>query len=420
MLRIRIVHAKAGMELGLPVFHPELPGHVLLRPGFKLDEPALARLMELRVKELWVRASAMKMIEPLFSPEIVQEQAHLARLLGGALDDAREPVFGEGDLRQYTASIRNILDKLAHEPRAAILIGDVVAAERAFVRHALGTCFLSLLLGIKLEPYLIEQRRRVAPEQARALDNLGIAGLMCDIGILKLPHEVVERYKATGDESDPKFQAHVQIGYELLRGRVESTAAVTVLQHHQRFDGWGYPRVRAGRVPTGEPDGLTGEGIHVFARIVSVADQYERLRNPSRAGESADARQPAVRCLKQLLIASRKKHIDPVVFKALLHVAPAYAPGSLVQISDGRWCVVVEHDPMHPCRPLLREVRIVAGEPDYQAAPGGWIDLQSRRELFVVKSEGHEVAQDNFESWNTSEFDLRVTRSVGTWAHAGV
>ena len=47
----------------------------------------------------------------------------------------------------------------------------------------------------------------------------------------------------------------------------------------------------------------------------------------------------------------RARKLDPVVFKALLNVVPAFAPGTFVTLSDGRSCVAVGFDPTSPCRP---------------------------------------------------------------------
>lgn len=411
MLKVTIHSAKVGMELALPVFHPTLPGHTLLRPGFTLDELALSRLRELRIRDLWVRVPQLETLVGFFNAEVVEEQAHLARLMGTAFDQFREPMFGEVDFRQYAVSIKTIVEKLSRQPQAAILVGDVVGAERPFVMHAMATCFVSLLMGIRLESYLIEQRRRLQPSRARAIENLGIGALLADIGMLKLPHAVVERWKQSGDESDPAFREHVKLGFQQLRGKVEPTAAAAVLQHHQRYDGFGWPAARTlpGAVRPGTPTGLMGDQIHVFARIIAVADRYDRLRNPPLADGREEARQPSVRCLSTLLREARRRVIDPVVYKALVNVVPAYAPGTIVELNDTRAAVVAEFDPMHPCRPLVRTILLRDGKLRIDDnAFGEWIDLKKRRDLWVARAEDSDVSTDNFEAEHESEFDLRV------------
>ncbi len=419
MLKVSIHNAKLGMELALPIFHPTLPGHMLLRPGFVMDEPALTRLRELRVRELWVRVPQLETLVGFFNAEVVEEQAHLARLMGSAFDQVREPMFGEVDFRHYAASIKTIIEKLSREPKAAILVGDVVGAERPFVMHAMATCFISLLMGIKLESYLVEQRRRLQPTRARSVENLGIGALLCDVGMLKLPHEVVERWKQTGDEQDPAFREHVKLGFQMLRGKVEPTAAAAVLQHHQRYDGFGWPAARTleGPAKPGQPTGLMGEQIHVFARIIAVADRFDRLRNPPSADGREEARQPTVRCLKQMLTDARKRVIDPTVFKALVGVVPAYSPGTIVELNDTRAAVVAEFDPLNPCRPLVRTVHLRDGKLRLDDNTfGEWIDLKRRRDLWVSRAEDIDVSADNFEPDHPMEFDLHGIQPTGRYA----
>ena len=54
MLRIRTSQVRGGMRVAMPVFHPSSPGTVLLRPGVELDRELITRMVELRVRHLWM------------------------------------------------------------------------------------------------------------------------------------------------------------------------------------------------------------------------------------------------------------------------------------------------------------------------------------------------------------------------------
>ena len=88
-----------------------------------------------------------------------------------------------------------------------------------------------------------------------------------------------------------------------------------------------------------------------FARIVGLADQFDRMLHPPH-----DPLQPTVSVLKQLLCDEMLQQFDPHVMRSLLSVVPPYPPGSLVRLSDGRGGVCIDHVPADPCRP---EVLIV-------------------------------------------------------------
>lgn len=170
MLRVNLASARPGMTLAMPIFHPTLPGHTLLRPGFTLDELTIARLTELHVGSIWIRYPALANVLKYVSPTIAFEHAAVTHPLGRLLDSAR---LGNGagtaemDFHIYAGAVRSLVGKLVAEPNAAILIGDLLCATSPLALHSGNVCFMSLLMGLKLDAYLIEERRRVSARAAR-------------------------------------------------------------------------------------------------------------------------------------------------------------------------------------------------------------------------------------------------------------
>ena len=120
-------------------------------------------------------------------------------------------------------------------------------------------------------------------------------------------------------------------------------AGSAVLHHHQHFDGSGFPAVP-------QKDGsimpLAGHQIHVFARILMVADLYDRLSTPHDGSE----RRSNLEVL-HLMRTQYAKWIDPVILKCVQIVCLPFPPGSRVGLSDGKEAVVVRprgEDPYHP------------------------------------------------------------------------
>lgn len=409
MLRLGITSAKPGMTLALPIFHPTLPGHVLLRPGFVLDDTALRRLLELRVKQLWIRYPALDQVMKYVSPDVVLQQHQVATLVGRTLERVRDGQFAELDFKVYADSVRQMVSKLAEAEAAALLISDVVAGETPLALHSGAVCFVSLLMGLKLEAYLIDQRPKVSPAAARNVENLGVGALLHDLGMQRVPPDALERWRTTLDWTDPRIEAHVGIGYEMVKGRIEPTAAAAILQHHQRYDGRGFPACKESE--EGEIVPLRGTQIHVFARVLAVADTYDYLRNPPAGLWQEHHRVPVVRVLRTMLAMARARIIDPVAFKALLWVVPAYSPGTIVRLSNGRQGVVLTFDPFHPCKPMVRHVRYVGTtntlDEDYL---GETYNLREQHDLSIVEAEGHDVSEDQFAYTDPDEFDVRVIR----------
>jgi len=272
------------------------------------------------------------------------------------------------------------------------------------LRHASSVCMLSVLMGLRLDDYLVSQRSRLPSQAARDVAALGVGAMLHDVGMLRLEPEVVHSWNLTQDESNPAFQKHVFLGHELVREAVGPAASAVVLHHHQKFNGSGFPQRR--RLDGGlEP--LVGSDIHIFARIVAAADLFDRLRYPPGEGPETPPA-PVVRTLSRLRAQPYASWLDPMVFKALLAVMPAYAPGTMVELSNGAKGVVAEWFPDDPCRPSVQEV----GDPSKDFAKGAprgrRYVLRDIPGLHVVRVDGQDVAEDNFFPSIPGEFDLKL------------
>jgi putative two-component system response regulator len=104
---------------------------------------------------------------------------------------------------------------------------------------------------------------------------LALGGQLCNIGMTAIPPRLLQKKRGLSDSERDVLHAHTQYGAELLRKsklRILDVAAVIAEQHHERYDGSGYPR------------GLGGHSIAEEARIVSVCDAFDAMthRRPWR------------------------------------------------------------------------------------------------------------------------------------------
>lgn len=123
------------------------------------------------------------------------------------------------------------------------------------------------------------------------------ASPMHDIGKVGIPDEILKKPgKLTADEFEI-MKSHAQIGYKILKGSkrpVLQAAATIAKEHHEKFDGSGYPK------------GLKGEEIHIYGRITALADVFDALgsdRYYKKAWE--DER------IFKLILEEKGKHFDP-------------------------------------------------------------------------------------------------------------
>ncbi|MBX3385310.1 MAG: HD domain-containing protein [Phycisphaeraceae bacterium] len=402
-----------GMMLALPVLHPHKPGHVLLKPNATLDDYGIKALEELGIHELWIQYPQTEFLLRYSNPNLIRAHGRLASRLGDCFDRLSGDIFAQFEFGEYFGAVRGLMEAILENSEAAIFLGSLLDAPSHLLTHSSHVCYLSLLMGLKLDSYLITERPRIDPRRAQNVENLGIGALFHDVGVLRLAPEVMERWFAQRDENDPEFRRHVSYGFDLVRGRLPATASAAVLHHHQRLDGSGFPSRRRLQGPA---RALAGREIHIFARIVAIAEYFERLRHPPKPTGLLGRREhrpvPTVRALAGVLREVRARRLDAVVFKALCACVPAYAPGTFVTLSDGRSCVVTGWVPNQPCRPTVNPVLgfDVDGE---ELRLGDPIDLSRRRDLMIVEADGQRVERDHFEPQTPGEFDLRLQAFPG-------
>lgn len=392
------------MVLAQPVFHPRSTAEtVLLRAQVSLTQGTVDRLIDMQIPEVWIQYPGMDMVADFVSPKIMAARAKVAGDVSRAFVDASQGAHAKLEFHQYKSSMSSLLTTLIDDPKSAVFIGDIVDSGAPAVRHGANVGFLSLLLGMRLGFYLMRERKYVPSRFSRDVTNLGVAGMLHDIGMTYLDEEVVNRWAKNHDASDLAWQRHVEIGYKAVRGSLQPSASSAVLHHHQHYDGSGFPK----REKEGfEPSGLVGNDIHIFARIVCVADLFDRLcHKASFIGEhpGSGLSKPAVFALKTMMGKPYGDWIDPIVFKALLAVCPAYPPGTMVKLSNGVSGVVTDWDPANPCRPQVHQISHFEDEEF-----GSIYNLQEDRSVTIVECDGVDVRPYNFYPVTKGQFDLRV------------
>lgn len=396
MLRVDLSGALPGMRLAMPIHHPRRPGGVLLRTGYELDQHSIIRLRELGVHEAWIECPGVEFMADFVCPAIHSACHELAQSISGALVPSAAGADPSLDFRSYKRAIVSLLEKLGENRSAALFLGEIGRSGSASLRHACNVSLVSVLIGLKLDFYLISERPKLSAYEAKDVSNLGVGALLHDIGMIGLPRAALDAWHMTGNDTDPVFRSHIQRGYDLVRDRVDPSASAVVLHHHQRFNGDGFPELQY----PGPGRALHGSEIHVYARIAAAADMLDRLRHPREVGDAPDDKpqRPMVEALSILLSEPYRSWLDPVVLRALLTVVPPYAPGTRVTLSDGSEGVVVGWNPSDPCRPIVAEmVAPRRTSTPFPRATSVHIDLTLNRDISITRSEGCDVAAFNFE-----------------------
>jgi hypothetical protein len=342
------------MRLAAPLLHPQNPKQELLRRGYALEPAVLPRLRDLGVPFVYVDFPGLDDLDKHLAPRLSPERQAVYELVKKSVNAAQATMRPAVSYDSYYDCTRDLVNTLLTQGQHPVYMDTMAGMGSDEVAHATSVAHLSLLIGLRLENYLITERKRLQPKYARDVVNLGVAGMLHDVGKMKLP-EALRTFSGVESPEDEavraEWETHVRLGYELIRGGVESTAASTVLHHHQHFDGSGFP------VTSHEEEGAStrpeGRSIHVFSRILMAADLYERLALP-RGARNKRSNLEVYHDLRTRFTS----WVDPTVFKTLQAIAPPFLPGTTLTLSDRTQAVVVEVKPnADPYAPTVKRLR---------------------------------------------------------------
>jgi putative nucleotidyltransferase with HDIG domain len=248
--------------------------------------------------------------------ERIRQQRETAARVGSAFVDAtmvirdiNKDLFmrSEEKVNQATRLIHQIADSILSAPELMLhLIADKCGGEEMYF-HSLTVTMLSIMMArdIKL------------PQEHIAA--LGMGSLFHDIGRMDIPSRILLKKEALTHAERDLYKMHCQYGADIAKKLNLPPAATAIIhEHHEMFDGSGYPQ------------GLKGEQIKLLPRIVVIANYYDELCNPVVI---ADAMTPHEAL--SLMFTKLRAKFDPRLLQVFIRCLGVYPPGTIVQLSNG-------------------------------------------------------------------------------------
>ena len=237
-----------------------------------------------------------------------------------------------------------------------ILGGDVKGYEMA--KNLVNTAILSAMIALELK----------LPNHK--VLQIVTGALLHDVGMLRMPKEIVEKKGGLSPAELQRIQSHTLYTYKIVNKELlyPEDVGIIVLQHHERWDGEGYPRR------------IAGTAIDLGARIVSVADAFEAMVSQKPYRNSMMGYQ----AMKNLL-SDNLRRFDPDVIKAFIQTMGIYPIGSIILLNNGAMAKVVDVQGTAPLRP---KIKILADEfgTVFKQDEGEIIDLLVEKSLFIARA----------------------------------
>lgn len=238
-----------------------------------------------------------------------------------------------------------------HGESAIRLLSDVQGDRGA--QHAMNVTVLAVLLG------------RALGLAGEDLETLGIAAFLHDVGKVRLPDLVRHKDDAFTGAQLKAYQEHVAHGVGLARAMGMGPAVLqAIAQHHEAADGSGFPR------------GCRGDEISRCAHVLALINRYDGLCNPLNPARALTPHESL-----SLLFATQKPRFDPSTLNAFIRMVGVYPPGSIVQLSDGRFALVQAVNSARPLKP-----RVLVHDPRTPRSEALLMDLQTESSLSIQRS----------------------------------
>jgi len=255
----------------------------------------------------------------------------------GFLDEAMRQVRAGNSLDADGAreTVGELADVVTRNTAASLWLTNLRERDEYTTRHALNVCVLMLAFGVH------------HGFDRADLERYAMGALLIDVGMTRMPDELVIKPEPLGVEEWDILKRHPQEGVEIVRaaGYVPRDILEMIELHHERLDGSGYPH------------GLEGPRIPLHARLAGLFDTYDAMTSP-RVYQDA---MPPDRALQYLHNeADRTFGATPV--QQLIQCVGVYPVGSLVELDNGAAGVALGSRPDARLRPTVLLVRTPDGD----------------------------------------------------------
>lgn len=278
----------------------------------------------------------------------------------------REFIGAARTFRQIVELVR-VNPGRAHESSRALvreIAGPLIRSQQTCIRllservgdhapHEINVTVISLLLG------------KACGLDEAALHDLGLGALLHDLGKLDLPDRLRYEYAPRSAAEQQLFQNHV--GHGVAMGRkmgLPNDVLKIIAQHHERADGSGYPAR------------LTNDRMTAGARILTLVNLYDNLCNPGNPSLALTPHEALSN-----IFAHAHERFDGATVSVLVRMMGVYPAGSVVQLTDDRYALVVSVDATRPLKP-----RLLIHDPAVPRDEAALVDLADHPELGIRRS----------------------------------
>ena len=331
--------------------------YILLSPEIPLSEQLMNRLLRWDYVRVYSDGSPSdSQIKGTLEiePEVVNLNVQLkekAKLHSAAknfrkilefTDGIFEQFISKGKLSQNTITdkTKDFVEEVRNLRQYMLRYNEFDSSVKAITLHSVKTTVIGIILG---------QELRLPTHK---LIELGMACLLHEIGMLKLPGQLYMSDKLLGEQERKTISAHPILAFKILRAlNFPMNVCLAVLESHENVDGSGYPQhLRAAR-------------ISEYGKILPIISSYVAMTSERPFRKAMNGHLAIIELLK-----NRGTRYDPSLVNTLVKLLSIYPIGTFVKVKNGATGMVMETFRDKPKAPLVKLIRGPKGEA-YKESP---------------------------------------------------
>lgn len=332
MVRLAVEYLSQGMELGRDIY--DMDGRIILVKGAVISNRHIEMLRKWNISSVYISNPLIAL--PLVDELLEERTRHKAiniikRSFSQFQKDDRYLLNGE-----QQEMIKSVVDAVMKKRQTILHLSQINRHHDDLFTHSLNVAMLSAVTAVA-----------VGTQDKHDLQVLVLGALLHDLGKLVIPKHILTKVGPRTIEEEELYQSHTKCGFEILRrdSGIPLLAAHIAFQHHEQFDGKGYPRK------------LASSSIIPFARIVNIANEYDNLiaDKPGQPGLK-------MHVAYETIVSGVGTRFEPEAAKCFLSRIALYPMGTMVRLTTGYIGVVVGVTPQLQHRPVIKLLTDQTGE----------------------------------------------------------